>query len=67
MVGTEYPVEMHIVSFVDKAQMPGCTYHPNGCIAVTGILFDVRDGEAYILWFCGLWFVPAVQTILAAP
>ena len=54
LAGGEFAIEMHIVSFVDSAQMPACTSTPNGCIAVTGIFFEIRDGETPA-WRGGTW------------
>ena len=44
--GRTYPIEMHIVNAISKADAPGCPASP-GCLAVVGVLFELAgDGEA---------------------
>lgn len=39
--GHLYPMEAHLVSLVSQSQLPSCP--PEGCVVVTGVLFELSD------------------------
>lgn len=52
--GVVYPLEMHIVHFVESPALPKCP--KGGCIAVLGIMFHLTDNTTQA--------IPALQTIV---